>query len=90
MRRLVFVLFCLAAFNPGYAKEAAPLAQDEAVEKRMVVILREDQYDAWLSCDANAAEAFMKQFPADQLVATPDPERGRRSKSAYETPSEGL
>ncbi len=48
-------------------------------EKRMVVILREDQYDAWLSCDENAAVSFMKQFPADQLVATPDPERGRRS-----------
>ena len=41
MKRLVFVLFCLAAFNLGYAKEAAPLAQDEAVEKRMVVISEE-------------------------------------------------
>ena len=41
MKRLVLVLFCLAAFNPGYAKEAAPLAQDEAVEKRMVVISEE-------------------------------------------------
>lgn len=59
-------------------------------EKRMVVILREDQYDAWLSCDANATVAFMKQFPADQLVATPDPERGRRSISVDATRSEGL
>ena len=41
MKRLVFTLFCLAAFNPAYAKEAAPLAQDEAVEKRMVVISEE-------------------------------------------------
>ena len=41
MKRLAFVLFCLVAFNPGYAKEAAPLAQDEAVEKRMVVISEE-------------------------------------------------
>lgn len=41
MKRLVFVLSCLAAFNPAYAKEAAPLAQDEAVEKRMVVISEE-------------------------------------------------
>jgi putative SOS response-associated peptidase YedK len=59
-------------------------------EKRMVVILREDQYDAWLSCDANAAVAFMKQYPADHLVATPDPERGRRTKSGDATGSEGL
>jgi cytochrome c-type biogenesis protein CcmH len=41
MKRLVFALFCLAAFNPACAKEAAPLAQDEAVEKRMVVISEE-------------------------------------------------
>ena len=41
MKRLVFVLICLAAFNLGYSKEAAPLAQDEAVEKRMVVISEE-------------------------------------------------
>ncbi len=41
MKRLVFVLFCLAAFNPACAREAAPLAQDEAVEKRMVVISEE-------------------------------------------------
>jgi cytochrome c-type biogenesis protein CcmH len=39
--RLVFALFCLAAFNFGYAREAAPLAQNEAVEKRMVVISEE-------------------------------------------------
>jgi cytochrome c-type biogenesis protein CcmH len=41
MKRLVFALFCLAAFNPACAKEAAPLAQDEAVEKRMVAISEE-------------------------------------------------
>jgi cytochrome c-type biogenesis protein CcmH len=41
MRRLVFALICLAACGLGYAREAAPLAQDEAVEKRMVVISEE-------------------------------------------------
>ena len=39
--RLVFALFCLAAFNFSFAREAAPLAQDEAVEKRMVTISEE-------------------------------------------------
>ena len=34
-------LLCSAAVNPAYSKEAAPLAQDEAVEKRMVAISSE-------------------------------------------------
>jgi len=34
-------LVCLMAGNPLLAKEAAPLAQDEAVEKRMVAISSE-------------------------------------------------
>ena len=41
MKRLVFTLICLAACSLGFAREAAPLAQDEAVEKRMVVISEE-------------------------------------------------
>ena len=41
MKRLAFALICLAACSLGFAKEAAPLAQDEAVEKRMVVISEE-------------------------------------------------
>ena len=41
MMRLVFMLLCLAACHPAFAKEAAPLAQDEAVEKRMVAISEE-------------------------------------------------
>jgi cytochrome c-type biogenesis protein CcmH len=41
MRRLVFALICLAACGLGYTREAAPLAQDEAVEKRMVAISEE-------------------------------------------------
>lgn len=41
MKRLAFALICLAACSLGFAKEAAPLAQDEAVEKRMVTISEE-------------------------------------------------
>lgn len=41
MKHLVFALICLAACSLGFAKEAAPLAQDEAVEKRMVAISEE-------------------------------------------------
>jgi len=41
MKRLVFAMLCLAACSLGFAREAAPLAQDEAVEKRMVAISEE-------------------------------------------------
>jgi cytochrome c-type biogenesis protein CcmH len=41
MKRLVFALICMAACSLGFAREAAPLAQDEAVEKRMVAISEE-------------------------------------------------
>lgn len=50
-------------------------------EKRMVVILREDQYDAWLDASAAHAMDFMRQFPAHLLIATPEPERGKRKKT---------
>ena len=39
---LVFLcVLCVSVVKPVFAKEAAPLAQDEAVEKRMVVISEE-------------------------------------------------
>ena len=39
------------------------------VEKRMVVILEESQYRDWLTCSVKEAPGFLKQFPADRLVA---------------------
>jgi cytochrome c-type biogenesis protein CcmH len=41
VRRLVFFLLALLACGVLFAKEAAPLAQDEAVEKRMIAITEE-------------------------------------------------
>ncbi len=38
MKRLFVLLLLLLVTNLGFAKEAAPLAEDEAVEKRMVAI----------------------------------------------------
>lgn len=55
-------------------------------EKRMVVILHEDQYDAWLEAPASASMDFMRQYPASLLMATAEPERGKRKKKA---PDEG-
>lgn len=37
-------------------------------EKRMVVILDEADYDAWLSVPVADSSAFLRQFPADNLI----------------------
>jgi len=50
-------------------------------EKRMVVILREDQYDEWLDAPAAKSMDFMRQYPAHLLIATAEPERGKRKKA---------
>ena len=46
-------------------------------EKRMVVILDEDQYDEWLKALAGRSMSFMRQYPAEWLVANGEPGRGR-------------
>jgi putative SOS response-associated peptidase YedK len=40
-----------------------------ADEKRMVVILPVDRYDDWLQASPAQSQAFMRQFPADQMIA---------------------
>jgi putative SOS response-associated peptidase YedK len=45
-------------------------------EKRMVVILSEDQYDAWLKAPAGKSMDFMRQYPEGRLVANGEPGRG--------------
>jgi putative SOS response-associated peptidase YedK len=44
-------------------------------EKRMVVILDEADYDAWLECPLERAMTFMTRYPAQGLEARPDPRR---------------
>jgi putative SOS response-associated peptidase YedK len=39
-------------------------------EKRMVVILPESSYDAWLQASPTQSRAFLRPFPADQLAAS--------------------
>lgn len=38
-------------------------------EKRMVVILPVERYDDWLQAGPERSDAFMRQFPADQMIA---------------------
>ncbi len=42
-------------------------------EKRMPVILPRKDYYAWLDCPPGQAERYMKQFPAEWLLAEPSP-----------------
>lgn len=39
-------------------------------EKRMVVILADDQYDAWLQADVGHSQGFLRLYPAELLEAT--------------------
>ena len=46
-------------------------------EKRMVVILPKSQYGDWLTAPPDRSLEFMRQYPADWLVALPDAKEGR-------------
>jgi putative SOS response-associated peptidase YedK len=56
-------------------------------EKRMVVILDPKDYDQWLSCAAEEAPAFFKQWQG-ALDASPAalPPRAPKSSSVRQTP----
>ena len=51
-------------------------------EKRMLVILRPEQYDEWLHCPVDDASAFFTRYPADLLVAAPAPRSSTKSGTA--------
>ena len=42
-------------------------------EKRIIVILPESQYAAWLNAPVGASMDFIRHYPADKMVATPVP-----------------
>ena len=44
-------------------------------EKRMVVILDEAEYDAWLECPVERMRDFLRPFPAERLQAEAWPKR---------------
>ena len=50
-----------------------PKRPPEMQDKRLVVILPVGLYDAWLDAPAANASAFIRQYPADQLLATAEP-----------------
>jgi putative SOS response-associated peptidase YedK len=42
-------------------------------DKRMVVILNEDSYEAWLEALVDASMNFMRQYPTERLTAVAEP-----------------
>jgi putative SOS response-associated peptidase YedK len=46
-------------------------------EKRMVIILQPDQYDAWLTCPVEDAPSFFTRYPAERLCAQEAPKNKR-------------
>lgn len=68
-----------------------PARSPEMQDKRMVVILPEGLYEAWLDAPAANAHEFMRLYPADRLVATPEPvapkvKSARAAKAATPAP----
>lgn len=47
-------------------------------EKRMLVILRPEQYDDWLHCPLEDAPEFFVRYPAERMVAHPAPRTARK------------
>lgn len=56
-----------------YMHRPDPKRPPEMQDKRMVVILPKGLYEAWLDAPASESTEFMRQYPADRLVATPEP-----------------
>lgn len=48
-------------------------------EKRMLVILEPDRYDAWLHAPIDQAPHFFARYPAERLVARAAPRPGRKA-----------
>lgn len=50
-------------------------------EKRMVVILEEEQYEPWLAATPAEAVSFLDRFPAEMLTAKAEPKPGKAVSS---------
>ena len=50
-----------------------PKRPPEKQDKRMVVILPEEAYAAWLDAPAEQSVEFLRPYPAEQLLVVPEP-----------------
>ncbi|MBI2724920.1 MAG: SOS response-associated peptidase family protein [Polaromonas sp.] len=53
-------------------------------EKRIVVILPESRYESWLDAPAELSMDFIRQYPAENLVATPVPPKPPKAQKQVE------
>ena len=52
-------------------------------EKRSLVIVPQEEYDAWLGCrDPEVARSFLRQYPAELMGAEPAPKPAKPKKAA--------
>jgi len=58
-----------------------PKQPPDRQDKRMVVVLPEAQYGEWLDAAPARSMAFLQQYAADGLAATPEPLMPRQSLS---------
>lgn len=76
------MLTCNADGHPIFQRMHRP-----GDEKRMVVILQEQDYGAWLSCPVNEAPQFFKQYHGPlQAFAAPLPPRAKRTPTPKRAP----
>ena len=50
-----------------------PKRPPDQQDKRMLVFLPNDAIEAWLDAPVEHSMDYVRQFPAEQLVATPEP-----------------
>lgn len=54
-------------------------------EKRMVVILHDDQHDSWLNASINESKEFLRAYPADLLLSTSNQTALPYKRSLFDT-----
>jgi putative SOS response-associated peptidase YedK len=54
-------------------------------EKRMVVILQDDQHDDWLNASMKESREFLRAYPADLLVSTANQSALPSNRSLFDT-----
>lgn len=65
-----------------------PKRPPEMQDKRMVVILPDGLFEAWLDAPAANSMDFMRQYPAERLLATPEPIEGKANRVELAPPTQ--
>lgn len=71
--------FCLLTVNAN-SHALIHRYQQPGAEKRMLAILNEGSFDAWLQARPEKAKEFLRPYPAEKLTANPI-QKGQRAKA---------